>query len=145
MPWSSRHDNEIRPSSLRRYVGQGKVKPMGQFLRQWWKWIAAVATAILWIWTAGDRVLDAYGHAGALAELLKPDNIIIQGLLWLFSTPSWVPAGCAVVLTSVLVWGLLAGRKPPHAITESATEAWDERTLHERVSRLHAPASAMST
>lgn len=82
--------------------------PYMDVLRRWWKRAAGAAVALLAIWSVGDRVLDAYGRAGELAELAKHDSLAFKSLDWLFSTPAWVPGACAVAITAILAAGLVA-------------------------------------
>lgn len=75
--------------------------------------LASLVGAILfWAWFVTQRIFSAIGATtvGEDWDLLVTEKVP-TALGWLFSTPWYVPAGCAIALTAFLIW-LSWPRKP---------------------------------
>jgi hypothetical protein len=77
--------------------------------------VAVVGTIASWVYTILDLLFDWVGRSTAdddARQLLSEK--LPAWADWLFSTPSWVPAVCAVALTAWLIW-LSRGQVVPTA------------------------------
>ena len=61
-------------------------------------------------WSGARLMLALVGHALTVEDFVNPQGIVARGLVWLFSTPWWVPGliagalgGAMIALLNVLV------------------------------------------
>lgn len=75
---------------------------MGHYLKTLGGW---VVTALLWLWFILPKLIDFIGKT-TLPEDWQ--SLMVEklpaGAAWLFSTPWWVPASLATLLTIWLMW-----------------------------------------
>jgi hypothetical protein len=71
------------------------------------KVVAGIIAVLLSVWTGAKAVLDLIGRVLSAQDFVEPDGLVAKGLIWLFSTPWWVPGalggGIVLVLAIVLL------------------------------------------
>jgi hypothetical protein len=64
---------------------------------------SGLLTAIFWLWTGANLMLDYLGRALSLKDLASKQGLLAQFLTWIFSTPWWVPSLLATAITIALL------------------------------------------
>ena len=80
-------------------------------------------------WSGARLMLDLVGHALTVEDFVNPQGIVARGLVWLFSTPWWVPGliagalgGAMIALLNVLVVTLARESFPDPALPEPLSD-----------------------
>lgn len=83
-------------------------RAFGAFMRRFWaKLIAAVVDLLLWVWAAVRLIMDWVGRSTFFEDADSAEGKAVSAFNWLLTTPWYVPAGLASVLTAatiVLLW-----------------------------------------
>lgn len=83
-------------------------------------WSGTALTVALWLWAGARGILDWLGRGVVVTDLTVPESTASHLLRWFLSTPWYVPALLATVLTGVVIYLLL--RKPSPAAATPAPE-----------------------
>lgn len=100
----------------------GGVRSMGtmwRLLRIATGWIVSL---ILWVWTIAVRILDGGGRLSMLENPHDAHALADRVLTWLLSTPWWVPAMLASVITIASIMFLFRAEKPRNGAPRSEND-----------------------
>ncbi len=87
---------------------------------------ATIGTIVLWVYAIADFLFDWIGRSTVDDDAAQLVNEKLPAWAeWLFTTPSWVPAGCALFLTGWLIWLTFprSGAKPAQEIPSAGPGA----------------------
>jgi hypothetical protein len=91
---------------------------------------------VLWVWSAFNFITNWIGRLTVVDDVNQVIERLPLWAAWLFSTPAWVPALIAALLTIFLIWLALPGRtgeEPPARAAATAIQTSSAEGIHFRI------------